>query len=48
MTHVTCRLTAKNWGQLRNPTFSNRVWASFFALLSLLDLRSEAAAEGGI
>jgi len=20
MTHITCRLTAKNWNQLRNPT----------------------------
>ena len=26
MTHVTCRLTAKN----RNPTLSNWVWATFF------------------
>ena len=29
MTHVTCRLTAKNRDQLRNPTLSNRVWATF-------------------
>jgi len=29
MTHVTCRLTAKNRNQLRNPTLSNRVWAIF-------------------
>ena len=29
MTHVTCRLTAKNRDQLRNPTLGNRVWASF-------------------
>ena len=29
MTHVTCRLTAKNWDQLRNPTLCNRVWATF-------------------
>ena len=30
MTHVTCRLTAKNRDQLRNPTtFGNRVWATF-------------------
>jgi len=31
MTHVTCRLTAKNRDQLRNPTLSNRVirvWAT--------------------
>ena len=29
MTHVTCRLTAKNGYQLRNPTLGNRVWATF-------------------
>ena len=29
MIHITCRLTAKNWDQLRNPTLGNRVWASF-------------------
>ena len=29
MTHVTCRLTAKNREQLRNPTLGNRVWATF-------------------
>ena len=28
-THVTCRLTAKNRDQLRNPTLGNRVWATF-------------------
>ena len=27
MTHATCRLTAKNRDQLRNPTLGNRVWA---------------------
>ena len=27
MTHVTCRLTAKNRDQLQNPTLGNRVWA---------------------
>ena len=26
---VTCRLTAKNRDQLRNPTLGNRVWATF-------------------
>ena len=31
MTHVTCRLTAKNRHQLRNPTLGNRVWATFFS-----------------
>ena len=29
MTHVTCRLTAKNWNQLGNPTLGNQVWATF-------------------
>ena len=29
MTRVTCRLTAKNWDQLRNPTLGNRAWATF-------------------
>ena len=30
MTHVTCRLPAKNRDQLRNPTLGNRVRATFF------------------
>jgi len=29
MAHVTCRLTAKNRDQLRNPTLGNGVWATF-------------------
>ena len=29
MTHVTCRLTAKNRDWLRNPTLGSRVWATF-------------------
>ena len=29
MTYVTCRLTDKKRDQLRNPTLSNRVWATF-------------------
>ena len=29
MTHVTCRLTAKNRDQLRNPTLGNRVRSPF-------------------
>ena len=29
MTHVTCRLTAKNWDQLWNHTLGSRVWAIF-------------------
>ena len=31
MTQVTCRLTAKNRDQLRNPTLNSRVWATFLA-----------------
>ena len=32
MIHVTCRLTAKNRDQLRNPTLGNRVWSTFLRL----------------
>jgi len=44
MTHVTCRLTAKNRDQLRNPTLGNRVWATFtfvieFSALCALEIR---------
>jgi len=35
MTHITCRLTAKNRYQFRNPTLGNRVWATFFTYLIL-------------
>ena len=35
MTHVTCRLTAKNRDQLRNPTLGYRVWATFTFLMYL-------------
>ena len=28
MTHITCRLTAKNRDQLQNPTLSTQVWAN--------------------
>jgi len=38
MTHVTCRLTAGNWDQLRNPALGSRVWASFtFAYADVLN-----------
>ena len=36
MTHVTCRLTAKNRDQLRNPALGNGVWAIFFLCAGLL------------
>jgi len=29
MTHITCRLTAKDRDQFRNPTLRNQVWATF-------------------
>ena len=32
MTPITCRLTAKNRDQLRNPTLGNRVSANFFII----------------
>jgi len=35
MTHVTCRLTAKNRHQFRNPTLGNRVWATFTFLRAI-------------
>ena len=35
MTHVTCRLTAKNRDQLRNPTLGSRAWATFFSIEQL-------------
>jgi len=40
VTHVTCRLTAKNWDQLRNPTLGNRVSATFtfFPVLQVFNL----------
>jgi len=40
MTHVTCRLTAKNRDQLRTPTLGNQLWATFFYL-------SDAAGDDG-
>jgi len=39
MTHVTCRLTAKNRDQLRNSTLGSRVWATFTFLLLVLQVR---------
>jgi len=50
MTHVTCRLTAKNRDQLRNPTLGNRVWATFtFYFLDVLDddFREGQVSRGG-
>jgi len=36
MTHITCRLTAKNRDQLQNPTLGNRVWATFTFFYAML------------
>jgi len=38
MTHVTCRLTAKNWDKLGNPTLGYRAWATFFNVWLVADL----------
>jgi len=48
MTHVTCRLTAKNRYQLRNPTLGNRV--SYLYLLLPVAVASVAVARssGGV
>ena len=46
MTHVTCRLTAKNRDQLRNLTLSNRVWAAFAVIYPHLGLVKRVAARG--
>ena len=34
MTHVTCRLTAKNLDQLLNPTLCSWLWATFYRYVS--------------
>jgi len=44
MTHVTCRLTAKNRVQLRNPTLGNRVWATFTFFTSALSMTARYSA----
>jgi len=39
MSHVTCRLTARNRDQLRNPTLGNRVRASFTLFVVTIALK---------
>ena len=46
MTHITCRLTAKNRDQLRNPRLGNRVWAAFL-LLDSIKVRGECEKQRG-
>ena len=36
MTHVTCRLAAKNRYQLWNPTLGNRVRATFYYIIIII------------
>ena len=48
MTHVTCRLTAKNWDQLRNPTLGNRVLATFLIILLCSRRRVRAFSDTAI
>ena len=52
MTHVTCRLTAKNRDQLRNPTLGNRVWATFTFIATrqrrALKVTPQVATGGGV
>jgi len=43
MTHVTCRLTAKNRDQLQNPMLGNRVWATFTFFRVIYEIRHEIA-----
>ena len=38
VTHVTCRLTAKNRDQLRNPTLGNRMWVGYLYLFTTYTL----------
>jgi len=45
MNHVTCRLTAKNRDQLRNPTLGNGVWATFTLYLLPLALANLLTAD---
>ena len=43
MTHITCRLTAKNRVRLRNPMLGNRVWATFTFLYTAGTRQSAAS-----
>ena len=44
MTHITCRLTAKNRDQLRNITLGNRVWLPFL-VCNQIEEKSAVAVE---
>ena len=48
MTHITCRLTAENRDQLRNPTLCYRVWATFtFYIEDRVDVRDRVRQMSG-
>ena len=49
MTRVTCRLTAQNRDQVRNPPLGNRVWANFTILIhnSSLNTSTHSARKVG-
>ena len=40
LTHITCRLTAKNRDRPLNPTLGNQVWATFI-FLAINDVQHE-------
>jgi len=45
MTHITCRLTAENRDQLRNPRLSNRVWATFTFYLNRVQCTTQKSSN---
>jgi len=47
MTHVTCKLTAKNRDQLRNPTLGNRLRAAFLIIGDVSDVAAVSCLECG-
>jgi len=47
MTHITCRLTAKNRDQLRKPTLCNRLLATFLLVTRALTGRCSAISRSG-
>jgi len=46
MTHATCKLTAKNWDQLRNPMIGNLVWATFTLPFTMLSMHGSLLIHG--
>ena len=46
MTHITCRLTAKNRDQLRNSTLGSRVWATICVCVRVAGVWSSSPGRG--